>query len=83
MTACGINEREPKDRDLEDLPVDLESDRVERKNSISDRDRVGEGNCAFANDLPIHNCPGVLFVGDRDNGFCADLNAKGSSTMVS
>ena len=29
--------------------------------------------CAFANDLPNHNKPGILFVGVNDDGTCANL----------
>lgn len=52
---------------------DLESDRVERKSSIADHDRICEAICAFSNDLPGHNLPGVLFIGVRDDGTCASL----------
>lgn len=61
------------DPDLEQLLLGGESDRVERKESISDRDRIREAICAFANDMPNHNAAGVVFVGVRDNGSCADL----------
>jgi ATP-dependent DNA helicase RecG len=52
---------------------DLESDRVERKASPSDSDRICEAICAFANDLPNHRQPGVIFIGVHDNGKCANL----------
>ncbi len=61
------------DSELLALLNDLESDRVERKASIHDHDKICEAICAFANDLPGHNCPGVLFVGVNDNGACANL----------
>ncbi|HYV03819.1 MAG TPA: ATP-binding protein [Blastocatellia bacterium] len=61
------------DGELEVLLNDLESDRVERKASSSDRDRLCEAICAFANDLPGHDQAGVLFVGVRDDGSCANL----------
>jgi ATP-dependent DNA helicase RecG len=61
------------DRELEILLADLESDRVERKASSSDRDRICEAICAFANDLPGHGQAGVLFVGVHDDGLCANL----------
>ena len=54
--------------ELESLLDDLESDRVERKESFSDGDRIRQAVCAFANDLPGHNQPGVLFVGVDDRG---------------
>lgn len=61
------------DQELEKLLDDLEADRVERKASITDRDRICEAICAFANDLPNYQQPGVLFVGVNDNGSCANL----------
>jgi ATP-dependent DNA helicase RecG len=42
------------DAELETLLADAESDRCERKQSLSDADRVREAICAFANDLPTH-----------------------------
>lgn len=42
------------DRELDLLLNDLESDRVERKASISDRNVIRQAVCAFANDLPNH-----------------------------
>ena len=39
------------DRELESLFRDLESDRVERKSSASDRNKIRQAVCAFANDL--------------------------------
>ncbi len=61
------------DRELARLLTDLESDRVERKESLSDPDRVREAVCAFANDLPDHRAEGVVFIGARDDGSCAGL----------
>jgi len=60
-------------QELETLLDDLESDRVERKSSISNKDKICEAICAFANDLPNHQRPGVLFVGVNDNGMYAGL----------
>lgn len=54
--------------ELRALLRDLESDRVERKESAADRDKLSQTICAFANDLPGHGLPGVLFVGVADNG---------------
>ncbi len=62
------------DQELEVLLQDLESDRVERKVSGADRDKICEAICAFANDLPNHRRPGVLFIGVSDNGNCAHLS---------
>ena len=56
------------DAELEQLLDDLESDRVERKESASDVDKVRQAICAFANDLPGHAQPGVLFIGVDDVG---------------
>lgn len=38
--------------ELEDLFKDMESDRVERKPSVSDPNSIRQAICAFANDLP-------------------------------
>jgi ATP-dependent DNA helicase RecG len=40
------------DEELERLLADSESDLVERKESLSDPDRIRQTVCAFANDLP-------------------------------
>lgn len=56
------------DDELERLLADLESDCVERKESLSDGDKIRQALCAFANDLPSHGTPGVLFVGVDDKG---------------
>ncbi|MCL6507532.1 MAG: ATP-binding protein [Bryobacteraceae bacterium] len=61
------------DSELTELLRDLESNRVERKASLSDRERIREAICAFANDLPNHGKPGVIFVGVHDHGDCANL----------
>lgn len=61
------------DSELEALLDDLESDRVERKESQKNRDKISQVICAFANDLPGHDRPGVLFVGVNDDGAPVDL----------
>jgi ATP-dependent DNA helicase RecG len=63
------------DESLELLLTDLESDAVERKESFKgdSPNTVREAVCAFANDLPDHRKPGVLFIGARDDGSPADL----------
>src|SRR5260370_30043893 len=62
------------DSELLALLNDLESDRVERKASVTDhQDRICEAICAFTNDLPGYNRPGVLFIGVNDNGTCANF----------
>ncbi len=63
------------DQELETLLRDIESDGVERKESLGGdaRDTIRQAICAFANDLPDHRKPGVVFVGARDDGSCAGL----------
>lgn len=56
------------DQELIALLADLESDRVERKESATNSDRLSEAICAFANDMPGYGEPGVLFIGVSDNG---------------
>lgn len=51
-----------------------ESDRVERKRSLADRDDIRQAICAFANDLPDHRLPGVVFIGVENNGSCAKFS---------
>jgi hypothetical protein len=58
------------DEELLGFLGDIESDRVERKKSFKGDtpDRARQAICAFANDLPNHNEPGVLFIGADDDG---------------
>ena len=51
-----------------------ESDRVEFTIAANDLDKLRKAICAFANDLPGHKQPGVLFVGLEDDGRCANLS---------
>ncbi len=60
------------DNCLEALLAVGESDRVEFKESVS-TDRIRQAICAFANDLPNHRRDGVIFVGIKDDGGCANL----------
>ena len=60
--------------ELADLLNDLESDRVERKASAADGHKIRQAICAFANDLPNHRKPGVIFVGINDDGSSANLD---------
>ncbi len=62
------------DAELQGLLTDLESDRAERKSSFAARDRICQAVCAFTNDLPGHEQPGVLFIGANDDGTCAGLS---------
>lgn len=58
------------------LLVDLETDQVERKESLRSgdaKDRICQAICAFANDLPDHRSAGVIFVGATDDGRAAGL----------
>ncbi len=55
------------------LLADLESERVERKASLSDKDRVCQAVCAYANDLPDSGQPGYVFIGANDDGSVAGL----------
>jgi ATP-dependent DNA helicase RecG len=58
------------DVELEALLAALESDRVERKQSLRGDapTTVREAVCAFANDMPGHGAPGAVFIGARDDG---------------
>ncbi|MCK4658220.1 MAG: putative DNA binding domain-containing protein [Phycisphaerae bacterium] len=61
------------DAELEPLLFDAESDRVERKESLSDAGKIRQAICAFANDMPDHQTAGVLFIGAKDDGSGAHL----------
>lgn len=61
------------DEELTRLIKSGESDRVEFTVAARDMDKLRQAVCAFANDLPNHNQPGVLFVGLDDNGDCVGL----------
>jgi ATP-dependent DNA helicase RecG len=58
------------DTELEALLNDIESDLVERKQSFKGETpkKARQAVCAFANDLPNYNQPGVLFIGVKDDG---------------
>ena len=49
---------------------DIESDKVERKKSFKGDTpkKSRQAVCAFSNDLPNYNDPGLLFIGVNDNG---------------
>ncbi len=63
------------DDELAQMLADLESDLIERKESFRGDapNTVREAVCAFANDLPDHRRPGVIFIGAKDNGSPAIL----------
>ncbi len=63
-----------EEHELETLFRDLESDRVERKASDADRNKIRQAICAFANDLPQYGQPGVIFIGVNDDGSCTNLS---------
>jgi ATP-dependent DNA helicase RecG len=71
------------DLELEALLADLGSDRVERMQSLADKDKIRQAACAFANDLPNHQAPGVLFAGATDDGSCAGLPIAGELLLSS
>lgn len=58
------------DEALELLLCDLESDRVERKESFKGDapEKIRQAVCAFANDLAGHRQAGILFIGAADDG---------------
>lgn len=58
------------DRELEAMMTDLESDLVERKESLEgdSPDEVRATVCALANDLPNHSRPSIVFIGASDSG---------------
>jgi len=58
------------DSQLITLLDDIESDISERKRSLKGdtANILGQVICAFANDMPGHNMPGVLFIGANDDG---------------
>ena len=64
------------DEQLEALLADIESDLAERKESWKgDAPDTGrQAVCAFANDLPDHRKPGILFVGARNDGTLSNLS---------
>src|SRR5262249_34528389 len=61
------------DSDLLEFFRAEESDRIERKQSASDLDKIAQAICAFANDLPNHRLPGIVIIGQRDDRSCAGL----------
>jgi ATP-dependent DNA helicase RecG len=73
-----VKDNRMTDAELEAMLNDLESDRVERKESPSDGDKIRQVICAFANDLPGHGEPGVLFIGVSDTGEAVGLDITDS-----
>ena len=64
------------DQELEAMAANIESELVERKESLREApakkdgpvEKIRQAICAFANDLPGHGRAGVVFVGVRDDG---------------
>ena len=65
------------DAELMQVFAEHETDRVEFKESLSGSaaERIREAICAFANDLPGHGAPGLVFVGVKDDGTIAGISA--------
>ena len=59
---------------IEELLRNTETDLVERKESLSDKDKIMQAICAYTNDLPNHRQPGYIFIGVADGGETVDLN---------
>ena len=62
------------DNELIKLIEQGESDRVEFTSSAKNSDKIREAICAFANDLPNHDAPGVIFIGINDDKSCTNLD---------
>ena len=63
------------DNDIVALFRATESDRAERKRSFqAAADRVRQAICAYANDLPNHRKPGLVFIGQEDDGSCSRID---------
>jgi ATP-dependent DNA helicase RecG len=62
------------DEELATLVADLESEQVERKESLTNKARICEAICAFANDLPNSRQPGYMIIGATDDGRPAGLD---------
>lgn len=58
------------DAELEQLLSDIEADNVERKETYKGDvpNKAKQAICAFANGMPDHKTPGVLFIGAKDDG---------------
>ena len=64
------------DAELKGFLDDLKSDRLERKETFKGDvpQKARQAICAFANDLPGHDEPGVLFIGAKDDGSPSGLS---------
>lgn len=61
------------DKTLAEMFHSPESERIERKESLNDSDKICQAICAFANDLSASGEPGVVVIGQRDDLSCAGL----------
>ena len=63
------------DAELERMLADTESDLIERKESLGGDapTKAREAICGFANDLPDHGRPCIIFIGAKDDGSPAGL----------
>ncbi len=61
------------DDELTEIIARGESDCVEFTESTRDLDKIRKVICAFANDLPNHRQPGLIFIGIKNDRSCADL----------
>lgn len=61
--------------EIEELAQDMESDRIERKENFggSTRAKVAQAICAYANDLPNNQAPGLVLIGMKDNGTASGI----------
>ena len=48
--------------ELQELILDIESDRIERTISTNDTDKFAEAICAFSNDMAMNKKPGFLLI---------------------
>ena len=71
MNTASTGAAPYSDAELAAMMADLESDLVERKESLRGDApvKIRQAVCAFANDLPDHGRPGVVFVGAHDAGW--------------
>lgn len=60
-------------QELKKLLVSLETYRIERTISTTDKDKFGEAVCAFANDMPDCGKPGYLLIGVYNDGRLSGL----------
>lgn len=61
------------DDELTKLLLAGESSHVEFNESIQQLDPAKEAACAFANDIANSRIPGIIFVGVRNDGSCANI----------